>query len=101
MCHAMPLSMELLSRIRTFRSDRKGAADAGDMSQKFVAGVIGVLVIVLVGVSLLDPIQDTIDNSSATGSAATLLALIPLLVVVGIVLVVVAWAIATGRFDSN
>jgi uncharacterized membrane protein YtjA (UPF0391 family) len=75
--------------LRSLRKDGKGQLHTA----AWIGGALGVLVVILVGVSLLTPVQDTIDNSSATGSAATLLDLVPLLFVVGIVLFVVAFAL--------
>jgi len=62
-------------------------------AQSWTMGLISVLIVILVGIALLTPIQDSIDNSSATGASAALLDLVPLLVVIAIVLAVVYWAI--------
>jgi hypothetical protein len=65
----------------------------GEMSTGWVSGLISVLIVVLVGVALITPIQDSIDNSTATGASASLLSLVPLFVVIAIVLAVVYWAV--------
>ena len=82
------------------RKDRYGY-DAGNM----IGGIIGILVVVVVGLALLAPIQtsvdETVDNTSISPAAGTLVDLIPLLVVVGLLLSIVFWAIATGKFHSG
>jgi uncharacterized integral membrane protein len=69
--------------------------DAG----KWVVGLIGVLVAVLVGLALFDPIQEeTADANVTAGSAEeALLGIIPLMVIVGILLAVVFWAVSAYR----
>lgn len=68
--------------------------NSGYDSSTMIAGIIGILVVVVVGLALLTPIQDSVDNSTVTGSALTLVELIPLLVVVGLLLSIVFWAVA-------
>jgi len=56
-----------------------------------VSAFIGVMVVVIIAIGVAIPIiQDTIDNSTITGQGATLLAYVPLLLVVVIVVAVVA-----------
>ena len=51
---------------------------------------IGLMVTVIIAVSVVIPVvQETIENANLTGAAGTLLAIVPLLVVVAIVLLVV------------
>jgi len=58
-----------------------------------IALIIGVLVVTVVGVALLTPIQDTVDNYSGTATNETLVGLIPLLVIVALLLSIVMGAI--------
>lgn len=62
-----------------------------------VAAFISILVAVIVGVGVAIPvIQDTVDNASLTGTTATIVNLLPLMV--GLVLfVAVAGLITIGR----
>ena len=67
--------------------------DAG----KWVVGLIGVLVSVLVGLALFDPINEETATANVTDGSAeeALLGIIPLMVIVGILLAVVFWAVAS------
>ena len=89
-----------LRKLYVLRRDKYGY-DAGNM----IGGIIGILVVVVVGLALLAPIQtsvdETVDNTSISPAAGTLVDLIPLLVVVGLLLSIVFWAIATGKFHSG
>jgi len=56
-----------------------------------VNAFIGVMVVVIIAIGVAIPIiQDVIGNSTLTGQSATLLAYVPLLLVVVIVVAVVA-----------
>lgn len=55
-----------------------------------VGGFISMLVVVIIAVAVTLPVvQDTIDNSTITGTAGTLLGYIPLLLVVVLIVAVV------------
>lgn len=61
----------------------------------FISGLIGVIIVVIVGV-LLIPVAKTAITESAgnyTGSEVSLLNIIPLLLVVGLLLAAVFWAV--------
>ena len=55
-----------------------------------VGAFIGMMVLIIIGVAVTLPVvQDTIDNSTVTGTAGTLLTYIPLLLVVVLLVAVV------------
>ncbi len=58
------------------------------MVQKWVAGLIGIFIALLIGVSLVGPFQSEVTTASAnvTGSAGTLISFLPLLFVVILIL---------------
>ncbi len=59
--------------------------------QAIVTGLIGLLVVTIIGVAVAFPVvQDIVDNSTATGTSATILGILPLLVLVVIILAFVA-----------
>ena len=59
-----------------------------------IMGVIGIVVVLVMFAALLPMVTDTIDETEATGTVATLLDNLPLFLVLGIVLAVIAGAIA-------
>ena len=65
-----------------------------------VASIIGVLVVLIVGMSVLPIIIDTVSTAAAslTGAAQTMINLIPLFYVIALLLAVIYWAIGkTGK----
>lgn len=55
-----------------------------------VQALVGIMVVIIIAVAVVVPtVQDIIDNGNFTGTTATLLGIVPLLIVVGIVLLVV------------
>jgi len=54
--------------------------------REFVVGFVGVIIGLVVSVALLPVISSTIAQSNLTGTTATMVGLIPLLVSVGILL---------------
>lgn len=55
-----------------------------------VGAFIGLMVLVIIAVAVVIPVvQDTIDNSSLTGTSATLLSYAPLLLVVVVIIAIV------------
>ncbi len=70
-----------------FSLSKRGASDG------MVSFFIGIMIVTIIAVSVTLPIViDTVNNSSATGTTATIIALLPLFVAV-ILLVVYAAAI--------
>jgi len=59
-----------------------------------IMGVIGIVVVLVMFAALLPMVTDTIDDTEATGTVATLLDNLPLFLVLGIVLAFIAGAIA-------
>ena len=59
--------------------------------QNYLVGAfIGIMIATIIGISVTIPVvQDSIDNSSLTGTAATLAGYIPLLLVVVLIVAVV------------
>lgn len=58
-----------------------------------ILGIIGVVVVLVMFAALLPLVTDTIDQSSATGTVDMLLHNMPLFLVLGIVLAVIAASI--------
>ena len=58
-----------------------------------IMGVIGIVVVLVMFAALLPMVTDTIDDTEATGTVAMLLDNLPLFLVLGIVLAVIAGAI--------
>lgn len=58
-----------------------------------IMGVIGIVVVLVMFAALLPLVTDTIDQTEATGTVAMLLNNMPLFLVLGIVLAVIAGAI--------
>lgn len=58
-----------------------------------ILGIIGVVVVLVMFAALLPLVTDTIDQSSATGTVGMLLDNMPLFLVLGIVLAVIAASI--------
>jgi len=56
------------------------------MGQKIESVIIG-FVAVIIGVSLISPLQDTVDDANITGIAGTVVSLIPLFFGIGVLLV--------------
>jgi hypothetical protein len=55
-----------------------------------VQALVGIMVVIIIAVAVVVPtVQNIIDNGNFTGTTATLLGIVPLLIVVGIVLLVV------------
>jgi formate hydrogenlyase subunit 3/multisubunit Na+/H+ antiporter MnhD subunit len=79
------MKAKLESRIRSFRGNREGSIDA----REWIVTIVLALVAILIGVSLLGTIQDTVDNSTATGATRSMLDLLPLIIAVGLLLLVV------------
>ena len=59
-----------------------------------IMGVIGIVVVLVMFAALLPMVTDTIDQTEATGTVAMLLDNLPLFLVLGIVLAVIAGSIA-------
>jgi len=60
------------------------------MANYLVGAFIGIMIATIVGISVTIPVvQDAIDNSSLTGTSATLAGYIPLLLVVVLIVAVV------------
>ena len=59
-----------------------------------IMGVIGIVVVLVMFAALLPMVTDTIDDTEATGTVAMLLDNLPLFLVLGIVLAVIAGSIA-------
>jgi len=70
--------------------------DRGELS---VGKIIGVVIVTLVGLLMLPLVTDAVDSakSNVTGTASTLLDMIPIFYVLGIVLAAVVWVIAETR----
>lgn len=60
-----------------------------------VASIVGVLVVLIVGLSVLPIVLDSVAAASAslTGAAKTMVELIPLFYVIALLLAVIYWAI--------
>ena len=58
-----------------------------------IMGVIGIVVVLVMFAALLPMVTDTIDETESTGTVAMLLDNLPLFLVLGIVLAVIAGAI--------
>lgn len=58
-----------------------------------IMGVIGIVVVLIMFGALMPMVTDTIDQTEATGTVAMLLNNLPLFLVLGIVLAVIAGAI--------
>lgn len=58
-----------------------------------IMGVIGIVVVLVMFAALLPMVTDTIDQTESTGTVAMLLDNLPLFLVLGIVLAVIAGAI--------
>lgn len=56
-------------------------------------GIIGVVVVLVMFAALLPLVTDTIAETESTGTIATLLSNLPLFLVLGIVLAVIAYAL--------
>ena len=72
------------------RKNREGNIDA----RGWIVTIVLALVAILVGVSLLGTIQDTVDNSTATGATRSMLDLLPLIIAVGLLLLVIGAFVA-------
>jgi uncharacterized membrane protein YcjF (UPF0283 family) len=57
--------------------------------REFVVGFVGVIIGIAVAVSLLPVVGESINNANLSGTTATLVGLVPLLIGVGILLFVV------------
>ncbi|GAI41072.1 unnamed protein product, partial [marine sediment metagenome] len=64
-----------------------------------VRSIIGVLVVLIVGLSVLPIILDAVATAAAslTGAAQTMLNLIPLFYVIALLLAVIYWAVGTTK----
>lgn len=64
-----------------------------------VKSIIGVIVVLIVGLSLLPIVLSTVATASAslTGAAKTMVDLIPLFYVIALVLSTIYWAIGQAR----
>lgn len=58
-----------------------------------IMGVIGIVVVLVMFAALLPMVTDTIDQTESTGTVAMLLDNLPLFLVLGVVLAVIAGAI--------
>lgn len=65
-----------------------------------IMGVIGIVVVLVMFAALLPMVTDTIDQTSATGTVAMLLSNLPLFLVLGIVLAVIAGAIIYLKMED-
>lgn len=80
------------------RHNREGSIDA----RGWIVTIVLALVAILIGVSLLTTIQDTVDNSTATGATRSMLDLLPLIVAVGLLLLVVgAFVMDSGLINRR
>ncbi|GAI63068.1 unnamed protein product [marine sediment metagenome] len=64
-----------------------------------VGSIVGVLVVLIVGLSLLPIVIDTVATAGEclTGAALTMLELIPLFYVIALLLAVIYWAIGSAK----
>ncbi|GAH93444.1 unnamed protein product [marine sediment metagenome] len=64
-----------------------------------VRSIVGVLVVLIVGLSVTPIVIDTVSAASAslTGAAQTMVNLIPLFYVIAILLAVIYWAVGTAK----
>lgn len=65
-----------------------------------IMGVIGIVVVLVMFAALLPMVTDTIDDTEATGTVAMLLDNLPLFLVLGIVLAVIAGAIVYLKMED-
>jgi len=65
-----------------------------------IMGVIGIVVVLVMFAALLPMVTDTIDETAATGTVAMLLDNLPLFLVLGIVLAVIAGAIVYLKMED-
>jgi hypothetical protein len=65
-----------------------------------IMGVIGIVVVLVMFAALLPMVTDTIDQTESTGTVAMLLDNLPLFLVLGIVLAVIAGAIVYLKMED-
>ena len=65
-----------------------------------IMGVIGIVVVLVMFAALFPMVTDTIDETAATGTVAMLLDNLPLFLVLGIVLAVIAGAIVYLKMED-
>ena len=64
-----------------------------------IRSIIGVLVVLIVGLSVTPIVIDTVSSAAAsmTGSAKTMVNLIPLFYVIALLLAVIYWAVGQAK----
>lgn len=62
--------------------------------KKGILGIIGVIVVLILFGAMMPLLTETIDGAEATGTVATLLDNLPLFMVLGVVIAIIAYALA-------
>ena len=66
-------------------------------AKNWIGGLIGVLVCVLIALTLLPTFDTAIVDANQSGASGALIALIPLLVAVGVLVLMIGWAVGHAR----